>query len=65
MKLSELKDKLSTSWNSHLQTIKDHNYLPIKFYMNCFLHTVPAPIKAADTIQKLCFEASDYHIKKT
>ena len=25
--------------------------------------TIPTPIKAADTIQKLCFEASDYLIK--
>ena len=25
--------------------------------------TVPAPLKAADTIQKLCFVPSDYHIK--
>ena len=28
------------------------------------LHTVPAPIKAADTIQKLYFNGTDYHIKK-
>ena len=29
------------------------------------LSTVPAPIEAADTIRKLCFEASDYCIKMT
>ena len=28
-------------------------------------HTIPAPIKTADTNRKLHFEASDYHIKKT
>ena len=34
---------------------------------NAFLvgRTIPAPIKATDTIQKLCFEVLDYPIKKT
>ena len=36
-----------------------------EYDINFKLDTVPAPIKAADTIQKLCFEASDYHTKKT
>ena len=39
----------------------------IGFFLNLFkiflaVSTVPALIKAADTIRKLCFEASDYRI---
>ena len=43
----------------------------IKFIMaltteiQSFVNIVPAPLKAADTIQKLCFGPSDYHVKMT
>ena len=34
-------------------------------YKEMSMSTVPTPLKAADTIQKICFGPIDYHLKMT